>query len=305
MPLIEHSFKAMGGPCRLRLDVQNESDADEAIVAAEAEVRRLEEKYSRYLPESLTSEINRRAGTGKATAIDPETHRLLDYADTLWRESLGLFDLTSGILRKAWDFKSGKLPRQTELDALLPMVDWRRVEWSERSVLLQDTAMELDFGGCVKEYACDCTANILAQHGISHGLVDLAGDMTACGPRRDDSPWRIGIRNPDTHESAIAEMALAAGGLASSGTYERYLQIGGKRYGHVLNPKTGWPIEGLVAVSVVAPQCLVAGSIATLALLKPTDQALPWLDSVGLPWLAVDAERRVHNQAVSLSSRPR
>jgi thiamine biosynthesis lipoprotein len=310
MQRFEHSFTAMGGPCRLRLDCDDSKTAECAIGAAEAEVRRLESKYSRYLPDSLTSKINRLAGSKSPVAIDAETAGLLHHAQTLWQESDGRFDLTSGVLRRAWDFKSSRLPSQKELDALLPLIGWDTVEWDDKQLRLPQAGMELDFGGCVKEYACDSALGVLGKHGIEYALVDLAGDIAALGGQCDGTvpvpegthevdrgaakPWQIGIRDPGGHELPIAYVPLINGGLASSGNYERFMEIDGWRYGHILDPKTGWPIQGLVAVSIVAEQCLVAGSAATLALLMPEMEALAWLDSLGLPWLAVDAQLGTH-----------
>lgn len=294
MQRVEHSFKAMGGPARLRLETDDPAAADVAIAAAVAEVERLEQKYSRYRDDSLASVINAAAGSGQAVPVDPETAGLLHYADTVWRESGGLFDLTSGILRRAWDFKAGRLPRQSEIDALLPLVGWDKVERDGDSIALPLAGMELDFGGCVKEYAADSAAAQLRQHGIGSALVDLAGDMVALGTPQDAEGWPVGIRHPVEKESAIARVTLPGGALASSGDYERCLEIDGRRYGHILDPRTGWPVGGLVAVSVLAPQCLVAGSSATIAMLKPAVEALAWLDELGLPWLAIDADLRCH-----------
>jgi thiamine biosynthesis lipoprotein len=290
----EHGFSAMGGPCRLRLEVKEESRVRAAITAAVSEVQRLERKYSRYLPDSLTTQINRAAGGGQPVPVDRETAGLLNYAHTAWRESGGLFDLTSGVLRRVWDFKSGRCPLQTDVESLLPLVGWEQVQWDEYSVYLPQAGMELDFGGCVKEYAADSAVVQLRQHGIAAALVDLAGDMVAIGVPDGTAGWPVGIRHPTQKDSAVAQVVLPEGGLASSGDYERCLQIDGKRYGHILHPGTGWPVQGLVAVSVLAPQCLVAGSSATIAMLKPAADALTWLDSLGLPWLAIDAELACH-----------
>ncbi len=294
MQRFEHRFVAMGGPCRFRIDREDEEAALGAITAAEAEVRRLERKYSRYLEDSLTSQINDRAGSNRSTVVDSETAGLLNYADTLWRESEGLFDLTSGILRRVWDFKSGCLPDPAELEAIMPLIGWGRVQWSDTAIQLPEEGMELDFGGCVKEYASDSAASILRSHGIEHALIDLSGDMVAVGTQANDRPWQIGIRHPLARTHAIARVPLQAVGLASSGDYERCVELDGQRYGHILNPKTGWPVQGLVAVSVIAEQCLVAGSTATLAMLKPAAEALAWLDALGLPWLAIDTELNCH-----------
>jgi thiamine biosynthesis lipoprotein len=290
----EHRFVAMGGPCRLRLDHADENIADIAINAAVAEVQRLEQKYSRYLPSSLTSTINARAGTNTTTDIDAETAGLLKYASTLFEQSDGRFDLSSGCLRQAWDFKNAVLPDQQQLDALLPHIGWDRVQWDSNSIYLPAIGMEIDFGGCVKEYASDSAANVMRQAGIEHALVDLAGDIASLGTQTDGQPWHCGIRHPRHKAHAIAQVPLSSTALASSGDYERCIVIDGQRYGHILNPQTGWPVQGLVAVSVVAEQCLVAGSTATIAMLKPAEDALQWLAALGLPWLGIDAELQCH-----------
>lgn len=284
----------MGGLGRLRLESADADLVEAAMGAAVTEVARLEKKYSRYTDDSLTTRINRAAGTGEPVPIDPETAALLNYADTVWHESNGLFDLTSGVLRRAWDFKSKRPPKQSGIDKLLPLVGWEHVQWDEQSVYLPVSGMELDFGGCVKEYAADSAAAQLRKHGIDAALVDLAGDMAAIGVPAGEKGWQVGIRHPAERERAIASVVLPAGGLASSGDYERCMMIEGVRYGHILQPQTGWPVRGLVAVSVLAGQCLVAGSSATIAMLQPIDEALAWLESLGLPWLAVDEDLNVH-----------
>jgi len=284
----------MGGPCRLRLDCDDDALVAAGIAAAEAEIARLEQKYSRYLPDSLTSRINRAAGRPAPVPIDSETAGLLGFADTLWQQSDGLFDLTAGILRRAWDFRSGQLPEQAAIDALLPLIGWDRVQWDHGEIRLPDPGMEIDFGGCVKEYACDSVAAALGGLGIERALVDLAGDMAVVGAGSLAQPWPVGIRHPRAGARAVARISLGAGGLASSGDYERGLEIDGRRYGHILNPRTGWPVQGLVAVSVAAPQCLVAGGSATIAMLKPQSAALAWLGELGLPWFAVDAQLNCH-----------
>jgi thiamine biosynthesis lipoprotein len=302
----EHRFKAMGGPCGFRLDGPEEAPALAAIAAAEAEVRRLERKYSRYRADSLTSEINRLAGSGSATPIDGETAGLLHYAQTLWEQSGGLFDLTAGVLRRAWDFRAGCLPGQARLEALLPLVGWDRVQWDAASISLPVPGMELDFGGCVKEYAADAAAAVLRDAGIEHALVDLGGDLAVTGARADGNPWQVGIRGPDRAGLAVAAVELASGGLASSGDYERCIEVGGRRYGHILDPRSGWPVEeGLAAVSVTAPQCLVAGSAATLAMLKPAAEALDWLRALGLHWLAIDSRGEIHGALRNTPQRER
>ncbi|NKI19244.1 FAD:protein FMN transferase [Spongiibacter sp. KMU-166] len=284
-----YTFTAMASPCELRLYAATRQQADRAAALAQAEVQRIEYKYSRYRDDSVLSAINRAAGQS-SLRVDDETAALLGYADTAWQQSGGLFDITSGVLRRAWDFKSGLLPTDAAIAELLPLIGWQRVVWNGREVSLPLAGMQLDFGGFGKEYAADAAARVCGDNGIQHGLVELGGDIHAIGPHPDGSPWRIGIRHPRAPESAIAVLALHSGGLASSGDYERYMVIDGRRYSHLLNPETGWPVTGnLASVSVVAPLCLIAGTGATVALLKG-EQGSRWLETLGLPHLSVDAQ---------------
>lgn len=280
----------MGGPAHITLYCEHEAGGEAAITAAVAEIERLEQRYSRYRPDSLVSRIN--ASGGDSVAIDPETHGLLAHADTLFQLSDGLFDITAGVLNLAWDFRASEPPAAATIDALLPLVGWARVEWDEDFIRLPQPGMQIDFGGCVKEYACDAAAVVLAEHGVTSGLVNLAGDIAAVGPMADDQPWPVAIENPTG--GAIAHIELIRGGLASSGNYARFIDASGQRYGHILSPNTGWPVQGLQAVSVQAPQCLVAGSSATLAMLMAPQQALDWLSQLGLAWFAVDADGACH-----------
>ncbi|MGI9592712.1 MAG: FAD:protein FMN transferase [Myxococcota bacterium] len=283
--MIRRAFRAMGSPCEVRLHPQRKIDAGAIADAAVAEIRRLEQKYSRYREDSLATRINRSAGTPSGVEVDSETAALLDYAATAHAQSDGLFDPTSGILRRAWSRETTRLPTSEELASLLEHVGWQRLRWQPPQLLLP-AGMELDFGGFVKEYAADRAAELCRRLGARHGLIDLGGDLAVVGRHPDGSPWRVGIRNPRAPESAVATVDLFAGGIATSGDYERFVVLEGKRYSHLLDPRTGWPVEGLAGVSVAAPHCLVAGSATTIAMLKGADGA-PWLEELGLPHLTV------------------
>jgi len=185
--------------------------------------------------------------------VDAETAALLDYAEIGFRHSGGLFDVTSGILRQAWDFKSGRVPRQAELDRLRTCIGWDKLIWRAPKLVVPEAGMELDFGGFVKEYAADRVAALCREGGIRSGLVDLGGDLCVVGPRLPQGPagpklpWRVGIRHPKEPARAMATVDLGWGAIASSGDYERCIVVDGRRYGHILNPRTGWPVQGLTA----------------------------------------------------------
>ena len=272
-----------------------EALADGAIAAAIADVRRIEAKYSRYRDDSVTAAVNRAAG-GAPVAIDAETAALLAYADQCHRLSGGRFDVTSGVLRRAWDFRRSPpcLPDGATLTALCALVAWQEVEWDERSIRLPRSGMEIDFGGIGKEYAADRAAAILAECGVTHALVNLGGDVRALGGQADGAPWRVGVRHPRAPEAgaSIASVEIADGAVATSGDYERYIEVDGCRYCHLLDPRTGWPVRAWQSISVVAPLAVVAGSVATIAMLL-ADDAPDFLASQGLPWLGVDAAGEV------------
>ncbi|MCP5163054.1 MAG: FAD:protein FMN transferase [Hahellaceae bacterium] len=280
----------MGGPCTVRLYAPSEDAGQQAAFRAEAEVRRIEQKYSRYRPDSVLSVINTQAHAGWGVAVDDETAALLDYAQAVWEQSDGVFDVTSGVLRRAWDFKSGHLPDSGLLARTLAATGWDKLRWQRPLLYFGLPDMELDFGGLGKEYAADCAATQCRNSGIQHGLVELGGDIAVVGPHPDGSPWMIGIRHPRQTQSAVASIPLAHGGIASSGDYERYMLVEGRRYCHILHPQTGYPVVSDIAgVTVVGPSCLIAGSATTVAMLKGA-AAPAWLDSLALPWLLINAQ---------------
>jgi thiamine biosynthesis lipoprotein len=289
--LFRYPFNAMGSPCEVQLYAERGGHALRVSDLAIAEVRRLEARYSRYRDDSFLSAINRAAAEGGAIEVDEETQSLLNYADTCHRESGGLFDITSGILRRAWRFDQGRLPEQAQIDSLLARIGWHRLRWSPPLLEFPLPGMEIDLGGVVKEYAADRVAALCREAGAAHGLVNLGGDISIVGPQPDGAPWRIGIRHPRRKGAVIRTLGLRQGGMASSGDYERCLVLDGVRYGHVLNPRTGWPARHLASVSVIGELCVVAGSASTIALLKE-EEGPAWLAGLGLPHFWVDAAGR-------------
>ena len=269
----------MGTACELRLYAESPHGAELAIGTATDEVRRLEQKYSRYREDSFLSTINAIAATSGNIRLDEETAGLLDYAYACPHQSNGLFDITSGILRRAWNFSEPRVPDQAEIKRLLPRVGLDKLGWSQPYLTIPVAGMEIDLGGIVKEYAADCVAQRFMQCGIRSGVIDLGGDIRVLGPQPDGSPWEIGIRDPRAPNTTMRTVAMTQGALASSGDYERFFEIDGIRYGHILNPLTGWPVRGLVQVSIIAETCLVAGSICSIAMLKE-DTGIEWLDKL-------------------------
>ncbi|HTQ01433.1 MAG TPA: FAD:protein FMN transferase [Casimicrobiaceae bacterium] len=282
----------MGSPCELAIFAGHANDARRAFEAVTRDVDRLEARYSRYRGTSLLSEINRVAERGGALDVDHETAGLLDYAATCFQASGGLFDVTSGLLRNAWDFSAGALAQPEAIEALLPRVGWDKLRWEPPHLRFCVPGMELDLGGVVKEYASDRAAALCREAGVRSGFVNLGGDIAIIGPRPDRDAWRIGLAHPRKAGEMMTTLELERGAVATSGDYERCIVIDGRRYGHILNPKTGRPVSHLAAVTVVGDLCVVAGSASTIGMLKEV-QGPAWLEALGLPHLWVDVEGTV------------
>ena len=294
-------FRAMASDNIVCVETADAGPGDAAMQAAMADVLRIEAKYSRYRDDSVTAAINRAAG-GQPVPIDAETHALLGYADACWRLSERRFDITSGVYRRAWDFRQRppRLPQQDEIDALRRLVDWARVEWNERSVRLPRADMQVDFGGIGKEYAADRAATLLIEAGVAGGFVSLGGDVRAIGTQGDGRPWRIGIQHPRRPApDPIASIDIVDAALATSGDYERCFELEGRRYCHLIDARTGWPVEAWQSISVKGPLAVIAGSLSTIAMLSGPG-AGTFLDGQGLPWFGIAADGRAHGTLASV-----
>ncbi len=304
MALFHTAFKALGGPGDIQLDAPHDSAARQWFKQALDEIDRIERKYSRYRPDSLVSRINANAG-GQPVHCDAETRALLDCADALHEHSRGCFDLTSGVWRRAWNFSDPQAPIPTarDLQPLARLVGWKLVERGPEHVRLPLRGMELDLGGLGKEYAVDRCAAVLAEAGVTHALINLAGDLRAIGAKPDGRPWQIGIAHPDRPDAVVAEIDLAQGALTTSGDYARCIWRDGRRYGHLLDARSGWPVSHWRSVSVRSASALVAGGLSTSAMLMQ-QEGLALLQSSGMDFLAVDALGNIHTRAGLRKAQP-
>lgn len=260
-------FQALGGPCEVLIDAEETSAVESALMAVAEETWRIEDKFSRYQPTGVVHQIN--SANGKAIRLDDESAGLIDYADACHRLSGGSFDITSGVLRRVWRFDGRHpLPAQKAVTRILALVGWHQVQWRKPYLQLLP-GMEIDLGGIGKEYAVDRAAGLLDHFGFKASLVNFGGDLRATGPRRTGAPWMIGIDDPrETGRHCLTGTPLAHGAMATSGDARRFILAKGRRYGHILDPRTGWPVQDAPrSVSVQAPTCLEAGMLATFGIL--------------------------------------
>lgn len=261
-------FYCMASPCELLIETDQQLAAQGCFSTVVTEAQRIEAKFSRYRNDNIIHDIN--TASGKPVCVDEETAMLLDFSAQCYLLSDGLFDVTSGVLRKVWQFDgSDRLPTEKQVTDILRYVGWSRTSW-QKPHFSMPVGMQLDLGGIGKEYAVDRAFNLLDQQVTAPFLINFGGDLRVSGVRLNGRPWLVGVENP-VHLGGAADAAIeiSSGALATSGDSRRYLLKDGKRFSHILNPKTGWSVEGAPrSVTVAGPTAVEAGMLATLASLQ-------------------------------------
>lgn len=274
-PVRRRRWAALGTTCEIQFVCADNALATHFENEAVAWVAAFETRYSRYRPDSLISRIN--AAAGRAwVEIDEEMDRLLDFCASVHFLSQGALDVTATPVLRLWDYKAAvpRVPLDAEVAAALRLVGWAKVQRAPGQVFLPEAGMALDFGGWGKEYAVDAVAALARSLGIARALVDFGHDLHAVGAAPGKPGWHVGLEDP-ANPGGPCRGSLAAADLAvaSSGDYLRGFTVGGRRYGHIVDPRTGRPVaNGCRQVTVIAPTCLQAGVLSTtLFILGPTE----------------------------------
>lgn len=239
-----------------------EQAAAEAIRVALEEAAALEVRISSWRPDSDTSKVNRAAGQA-AVAVGADLRELLEISMRWARRTGGAFDVTGGPLFELWTEARGRgeLPAEAEIRARLALVGCEMVEVRGDEVRLGRPGMRLGFGSVGKGFAADRTAAGLRARGFRNFIIDAGGDLVFSGTR-GGVPWTVGIRHP-RQADLLATAQLTDCAVATSGDYEQYLIVDGERFGHIVDPRSGWPARGLTSVVVIAPKGADADALAT------------------------------------------
>jgi len=282
-------FTAMASPCEVLIDTQDPILAKQLAGIAQQEALRIEHKLSRYRQDNIIHTIN--TAQGAIVKVDEETAHMLDYAAECYELSDGLFDVTSGVLREVWKFDgSDRIPSPGQVKKVLARIGWNKVHWRSPNIRLRKN-MQIDLGGIGKEYSVDRTVILLRDAANVSCLVNFGGDIATTGPRRQGKGWLVGIETPDAVPNTVTASTkvyeLQQGALATSGDARRYLLKDGIRYSHILNPRTGWPVQGAPrSVTVIADTCTEAGILATFAMLNGA-QAEAFLNQQGVKYWCI------------------
>ncbi len=242
-----------------------DENGEELLNLAVDEVKRIEDILTEFSDKSQTTMINQSAGIRPVT-VDQEVYEIIKRSKEISGITQGAFDITSGLLKRMYNFKGQQftLPDEARLTEALKCVGYKNISLLDgHRVYLTKPNMHIGFGAIGKGYAADKVKELLIKKGITSGVINASGDLTAWGTRSDGKPWKVGISNPNDRDKTIAWLPIDHASVATSGDYEQYFEIEGVRYSHSINPKTGKPVRGIKSVTVVSPSAELSDAMAT------------------------------------------
>ena len=274
-------FRAMSTLCRVNchgVSAEVARDFQREVVAWTA---LFEARYSRFIPDSLIGRINAAAGE-HWVEVDPDMERIFTLCQDLFFFTRRAFDPTSLPLIKLWNWKNQPhvTPSEGSIRAALELVGWNKVERRPGAIFLPHAGMSIDLGGIGKEYAVDCVMNMARQRGIPNVLVDFGRDVRVHGHAPDKKFWWIGLEDPRHAGKCWTGVAVTDHAVATSGDTQRFFEINGRRYSHIIDPRTGYPANnGCRAVSVIAPSCTIAGLFSTTVFILGEKEGLQLIET--------------------------
>ena len=289
----------MGNRFQLSVVGDNPEWANRCIDAGVAEISRIEQLLTTYSEDSETAAINRRAGISPVK-VSEETFQLIQRSLRISTITQGAFDLSYGSADKRfWNFDTGmaELPDSEKLKHSVRLINYRNIvlDRHNREVYLKVKGMRIGFGGIGKGYAADRAREILKSMGVESGIVNASGDLVTWGNQPDGKPWTVGIAHPDAKEKIFSTMRITDMAVATSGNYEKYVLIGGKRYSHTIDPRTGMPVSGVKSVTTLSPSGELSDAMATPIMIMGIGPALNMINQIpGIEAIIVDDQNHLH-----------
>jgi thiamine biosynthesis lipoprotein len=297
--LFKQAMKLMGNHFELSVVAGNEDWAMERIRAGVAEIQRIERLLTTYAEDSETSLINAHAGI-RPVVVSPETFGLIERSIRISQITQGAFDITYGSVdKRLWNFDTGmrKLPDKETARQMVKLINYRNIllDRTNRTVMLKEKGMRIGFGGIGKGYAAERAKSVMQSLGVTSGVVNASGDLTAWGVQPDYKPWTIGIVNPNSAGSIFSFMNVSGLAVATSGNYEKYILIDGKKYSHTIHPGTGLPVAGIKSVTILCPNAEIADAMATPVMIMGVRAGLDLINQMkDIEAIVIDDEDMVY-----------
>lgn len=278
------NLKLMGNRFEISILANDENFANTNIDIAIAEISRIEKLLTTFSNDSVTFQINENAGI-QPVAVPKEVFDLIFRCQMISKMTQGAFDISYGSMdKKFWNFDLNmtSLPDKDLAKKAVELINYENIILNEtdKTVFLKNKGMRIGFGGIGKGYAAECAKKILQQNGIESGIVNAAGDLTAWGYQENGEAWTIGIADPNKKESVFSTFNITNTSVATSGNYEKFVIIDGKKYSHTIDPKTGYPISGIKSVTIIAENAEIADALATPVTVMGIEVGLNFINQI-------------------------
>ena len=278
------NLKLMGNRFEISILANDEDFANANIDLAVAEISRIEKLLTTFSNDSITFQINENAGI-QPVVVPKEVFDLIFRCQMISKMTQGAFDISYGsIEKKFWNFDLNmtSLPDKDVAKKTVELINYENIilNKNDQTVFLKNKGMRIGFGGIGKGYAAECAKKILKQNGIESGIVNAAGDLTAWGYQENGEAWTIGIANPNKKESVFSTFNITNTSVATSGNYEKFVLIDGKKYSHTIDPKTGYPISGIKSVTIIAENAEIADALATPVTVMGIEVGLNFINQI-------------------------
>ena len=300
--LFRRALKLMGNRFEISVVADEAASAEEHIEAAAQEIRRIERLLTTYDESSETSQINRFAGL-MPVAVSAETLYLIERSLRISRLTQGAFDLTYGSVdKRLWNFDSTmtSLPDPQTAKKMVRLIDYRNIllDREQGTVFLKNAGMRIGFGGIGKGYAADRARHLLKTRGVTSGIINASGDLAVWGCQPDGRPWTIGVVHPDASDQPFSYMQLSNMAVATSGNYEKYILIDGKKYSHTIDPRTGLPVTGIKSVTIITSYAEIADAMATPVMIMGIKAGINMIDQMkDIECILIDDDNRIYTSA--------
>ena len=296
----KQSQRLMGNTFEITVVADNEAWAKEKIGLAVEEIKRIERLFTTFDDSSETNLINRYAGI-KPVNVSTEVFNLIERSLRISAVTDGAFDITYGSIDKQlWNFDRNmtRLPDKETARNMVRLINYRNVllDKATGTVMLKEKGMRIGFGGIGKGYAADMAKALLIKEGVHSGIVNASGDLVTWGRQADQQPWTIGIAHPDDARRAFSWLNISDLAIATSGNYEKYVLIDGKKYSHTINPKTGLPVTGIKSVTIISPYAEIADAMATPVMVMGVQAGLQLINQIHyLSCIIVDEHNTIYS----------
>ena len=297
--LYKKVIKLMGNRFEISIVADDESWANSCIQEAVEEIRRIEKLLTTFDESSQTNLINRNAGI-EPVKVDKEIFDLIQRSQKISAITQGSFDITYGSIdKKLWNFDQSmdSLPDPHTAKQLVRLINYKNVILDEKNitVFLKERGMRIGFGGIGKGYAAEMAKGLLRKKGVESGVVNAAGDLTAWGFQANGKPWTIGIANPEATQHAFSYLDITNTSVATSGNYEKFIMIDGKKYSHTIDPRTGLPVTGIKSVTIISPNAEIADAMATPVMVMGIKVGLDMVNQIkGLACIIIDDNNTIY-----------